>query len=143
MQPQSLVREATLDDMERLLVAAEEIHGTSRYSHYRFDPATARRWYEHLINSESAIVLISQNDGVFCGVLSPTHFNDETVFALELAWGGADGAELLKAARDWAKSSGASELVCAAEAVNREPAVSRYYRVHGAERVASTHVWRL
>jgi hypothetical protein len=104
------MREATLDDMPRLLEMGQRFHAASEMP-CGFSNEAIAGLLTNLISEPSGAVLIS-GGGVIGGALSPAYCDPDWIMAVELFWWAEDrqGLRLLKSFEDWAEASGANEV---------------------------------
>lgn len=101
-----MVKQATTDDMTRLMELSKAFHSESVYKHVPFDEATVTDNLTGLIKGGGVFL----NDyGFVAGLLTPLVFNRNILIAAELVWycPQGDGRSLKDAFEQWAIDSGA------------------------------------
>lgn len=131
------VREAVQADVPAILGLLSDCHEASGYADIEFDQAYSEALLSHLMASDDALVLTT-GEGVLITVLSPLHFSP-ALQALELAFWGRGGREMVKAAQEWAKGRGAVRFVAANEINARTQAMNRWYRREGLQPVSMSY----
>lgn len=101
-----MVRQATHEDLPRLVDLSKKFHAESVYRHVPFDEATV---IENLNGVLSGGGVFVNDEGFIAGILTPLLFNKNVTLSAELAWycPGGDGRELKEALENWAASRGA------------------------------------
>lgn len=100
-----MIREATADDIARVVELGAQFHAYGPYRDIPFDEAGLGAFVGGLI--EHGVVFLS-DDGMLGGVLSPLYFNPSAVMGAELFWwAGKSGRQLREAFEVWARERGA------------------------------------
>jgi GNAT superfamily N-acetyltransferase len=103
------MREATLDDMPRLIAMGRLFHAGSGMP-FGYNEEALSHVLAGLIASPTGAVIISDH-GVIGGTLAPAYCDPEWQMAVELFWWAErDGMPLLRAFEQWAADMGANEV---------------------------------
>lgn len=113
-----MIRNATKDDLDDLIVLGREMHQESRFSVMNFSEEKVRTILGNLIDDPNGCLLVSEVDGVviggFAGFIAEHYFStdrlatDLALFINRADRGGMSAARLLRAFVKWAKQNGAS-----------------------------------
>lgn len=101
-----MIKQATLEDMDRLMELSRAFHQESIYVQIPFDDDTVRTALMQLISIGSVFL---NDHGFVAGTLTNLMFNRNVTVAAELAWycPQGDGRELKEAFERWATAQGA------------------------------------
>lgn len=112
-----MIRPATHDDIDRLVILGEEMHVESRFARLPLDVDKVRALFAHLIESPDGLLIVADKDGEviggFAGYVAEHYFARTKVaadFGLFISRGdrgGMTAPRLLKAYAKWAKERGA------------------------------------
>lgn len=112
-----MIRPATHDDIDRLVILGEEMHVESRFARLPLDVDKVKALFAHLIESPDGLLIVADKDGEviggFAGYVSEHYFArtkvaaDFGLFISRQDRGGMTAARLLKAYATWAKERGA------------------------------------
>lgn len=106
-----MIREAGLDDLDRLLSWGREFHQFSPWRHTPYSEGAVRQILTDIFDSDTATVLM-HDKGMIGGFIMPLWLAPDHHLAHELFWWAeSDGGSLLDAFEDWAKSKGAKEVI--------------------------------
>lgn len=113
-----MIREASVEDIPRLVEMAEAFHALSPYQGVAFDGDSFARSIERYLSDPCWTVKVLDEDGVVglaIAVVQAFYFNEDEITAQELMWwvdpdsrGG--GLRLLYALEGWARDKGAKTL---------------------------------
>lgn len=117
-----MIREATIEDLDRLVVLGRCMHRESeRFSQLAFDADRLRNTLRSAIESEHAFTWVAERGGVVVGgmfaMLTPHWFSadltscDLALFMLPEHRGTMAAARLLNAYGTWARSCGAKHIL--------------------------------
>lgn len=111
-----MIRRATLQDIDQLMVLARLEHAASRMSDQPFDELLVRNRFAGAINGMATAVFVSETDGKLDGLIAGMaqqnlHNRYSTVY--ELLWFSlaGKGLQLLAALKAWANLMRATSLV--------------------------------
>lgn len=82
----SSIRIATLDDIETLLKICHKFLLETPYKNVTPDPETTRVWLTALVQSETSVAILADEDSLVIGVTVQLPFSSEVV-ASEIMWG--------------------------------------------------------
>lgn len=112
-----MIRPATHDDIDRLVILGEEMHVESRFARLPLDVDKVRALFAHLIESPDGLLIVAEKDGEviggFAGYVAEHYFartkvaSDFGLFISKQERGGMNAVRLLKAYARWAKEHGA------------------------------------
>ncbi len=141
-----MIREATVDDIPRLMELGLEMFHESRYGElYSFDTTAVRAVFLHYITDKDCLALISDNGLVlaqmqkqwFCKGLMT---EDRLIYVSKNHRKGLEGVRLIKAYMKWAKSLGVHEIFIGnATGINFER-VGKLYEKLGFEQIGGYYV---
>lgn len=107
-----MIRDATLEDIDRLMVMARKFFDATQYGNFTdYSEDVTRITIEQLINDDKAFLLVSDN-GVIGGLVYPFYMSGQLT-GQELFWWceeKGEGLELLNAAEERAKEMGAESF---------------------------------
>lgn len=113
-----MVRDATYDDVEKLLPLAYVMHQTSIYKETEYDEEVVRKYAKHFVDSENNYFRVVDKDGkpcaFFLGYITTYLWSNQTLACEENLF--TDGTSVLaglKLTKDfeaWAKEKGAYEV---------------------------------
>lgn len=138
------IREARLEDIDRLISWGERFHAASSWRHAPYSPDAVRRTLTEIIQSERAVVLM-HNHGMIGGFLTPVWLSENHDLAHELFWyceKKGEGKRLLNAFEDWAKRLGAKDIVMVGLEYNREK-IDGIYRHMGYSPIEQSYLKRI
>lgn len=127
-----MIREATIDDIPRLLEMGQAFAERAELNaHVGYDPASMALTFGAMIESPSYCLFVSDT-GAIGGVVGPHPFNHEQPIADEIFWWseGRDGVRLLEAYEEWATAQGAVVRMTALEAVEPDR-MAKFYKRRG------------
>ena len=105
-----MIREATVEDIPRIVELGAEFLAYSPYRHHALDREAFASFAHGLIASEDGVVLLS-DDGMFGGLITGLYFNPAIRVASELFWWARkEGRQLREAFEAWARDRGAEEV---------------------------------
>lgn len=134
------MREATPDDLPRLLKIGREFYARSQWSAFsEWDDEAAAKTILFVINSNTGVVFISDT-GAAGAMLYPIPWSGELI-GQEIAWWG-DFA-MFPAMEEWARSRGAVAFQMAHLEGQRDKALDRVYRARGYAPAERAYVKRL
>lgn len=112
-----MIRPATHDDIDRLVILGEEMHVESRFARLPLDVDKVRALFAHLIESPDGLLIVAEKDGEviggFAGYVAEHYFartkvaSDFGLFISRQDRGGMTAARLLRVYATWAKERGA------------------------------------
>ena len=108
-QPSKAIRKCNANDVEMIVGMAKRFIAYSPYSAVPLDDAHLRGLFDNLITNG---VILTNETGFICGIITPLFFAPQVLVAAEMAWwseGGA-GQELKTAFEGWARERGASAV---------------------------------
>jgi hypothetical protein len=104
------MREATEDDIPRLVEMGRQFHAMSDYNWAEYDPEAIASMLRGFIASDQACAYCHDH-GVIGGVLTPLYFSPSNLIAVETFWWAErDGGQLLTAFEWWAETKGAKAM---------------------------------
>lgn len=136
------VREATLEDMPRILELGREFFAESGYKGIiEYDEDSARTTFEGLIASETAVILLMEMGGLIVGgagaMVAPFYMNANQLVGQEFFWfvsedfrGTRQALDLFNCLEAWSRSVGAEFFVMIALRENFDK-VSKLYERKG------------
>jgi len=111
-----MIREATHEDLERLLVLGYEMHQESRYKTMQYNLEKVAEFFTIAIDKPEWLALVVEIDGQvvggFVGYAMPQWFSDDlfagdnALFIEQRHRGGTAAARLIKKFSEWALSKG-------------------------------------
>lgn len=137
-----MIREAEITDIPAIVAMGERFFSASGYGDFTsFDPMSAARTFQHLIESPDGVILVWEDEGLIsataAALLFPFFFNIAHRHGQEFFWWcdpdarGRAGPALLAALEQWAIANGAKSLALASLASMRPNAVGRLYQRAG------------
>jgi len=117
------IREATIDDAQRILELGRILHAESYYSDYSLDQSRAKAAINDILAypKQASLLLAENNQGVIIGMLAVRmgtmfYFNrpvaQEQMFYVHPEWRGSSAAiKLIMAFRQWSMNRGANEIM--------------------------------
>lgn len=112
-----MIRPATHDDIDRLVILGEEMHADSHFARLPLDVDKVAALFAHLIESPDGLLIVAEKDseviGGFAGYVTEHYFartkvaSDFGLFISRHYRGGMTAARLMKAYATWAKERGA------------------------------------
>lgn len=142
-----MIRPATHDDIDRLVILGEEMHVESRFARLPLDVDKVRALFAHLIESQDGLLLVSEKDGEiiggFAGYVAEHYFSRTKVacdFGLFIAHehrGGMSAPRLMKAYAAWAKEHGAKMIQAGITTGVHVDESSRLYQALGYRQVGA------
>lgn len=102
-----MIREATVEDIPRLLEMGEKFAARARLEeHVGYDPASMEKTFRALIENEAFCLFVGER-GAIGGVKAPHPFNHARTIAEEQFWWseGREGLRLLAKFEEWAGES--------------------------------------
>lgn len=147
-----MIRPAALADLKAMLHMGRRFFDASSYGDVSsYDPESTCRAFLKLMESDSACLLVAEQDGEiigFCSAIAYPHFfNESDVNAQELFWwvdeqhrkSGA-GKAMLQALEAWAASVGAKSLMMLSLASLAPEKVAQMYLVAGYRPAEQTFI---
>jgi hypothetical protein len=120
-----VIRQATADDLARVVELGEAFHAACPYREFAFDAAAFGEFALRLI--DGGVILLS-DDGMLGGLLNPLYFNPAAVMGCELFWwAGKTGRQLREAFEEWAKDNGAVGVMFSGLSDEREPTIRKVF----------------
>lgn len=111
-----MIRDATTDDIPRMLILGQEMHAESRYGVHPWNDAKVHALIERLIESPDGLALVVEKDGDMVGGMLAAAFDhwctdtrqasDFALFMTAEHRGGLAGLRLLRRFATWARSRG-------------------------------------
>jgi len=125
-----VIREATIDDVPRLIELGRCFHAASPYNAMEYDASRVKQTLESVL--ESGIVVVSGNpvDGMAAAIKAPMWFTDGLA-AQELFLWGSQGKGLRMALEAWASAEGCETFSMVCLENERTPTLVRMYRMAG------------
>lgn len=124
-----MIREATHDDLPRVVELGAAFHAMCPYSGFPLDREAFAEFAARLI--DGGVILLS-DDGMIGGLLSPLYFNPSIVMGAELFWyAGTTGKALREAFEAWARDRGAQGVQFSGLADERQAAIRRVFERAG------------
>lgn len=130
-----VIRLATIDDRDDILILCEEFHKESEYD-LPFDLDYARRYIESHLQYDNTLSLVLLEQGLIVGCLLAfcvPHLFLPVITATELVWWvdpafrGRESLELLKAFEQWAIEEKKADLLCVTSHME-DPRLEVYYK---------------
>lgn len=142
-----MIRPATHDDIDRLVILGEEMHVESRFARLPLDVDKVRALFAHLIESPDGLLIVAEKDGEviggFAGYVAEHYFartkvaSDFGLFISRQYRGGMTAARLLKAYATWAKERGAVMIQAGITTGVHVEESTRLYRAVGFSQVGT------
>lgn len=127
-----MIRQATTDDLDRIVELGAAFHAYCPYSEIPLDPDGFRTFAAGLI--EKGAVFLSE-DGMLGGLLVPLYFNPAFLMGAELFWwAGKTGRQLREAFEEWAKEQGAQGVQFSGLTDQREETIRKVFERAGYAR---------
>ncbi len=130
-----MIREATADDIPKLVEMGRSFNKASPYSVIGFDDEAVGALFYRMIKSDEAAILVRNDlNGCVGLILSPFFFFPEKYVCNELFWWVSpeyrgQGARLIKHAEKWALSKGAIFAPSSIQAMNGDAVNAIYERL--------------
>jgi hypothetical protein len=125
----SVIRQATHDDVTRIVALGAEFHAYSPWRDVPYDLEAVSQVAHNAV--ENGVVYLSET-GMCGGIVSGLYFSPEFKIGLELFWWAPNDGQALRAAyEDWCRERGASAVQFSALGDEHLPAVTRIYRRAG------------
>lgn len=122
-----MIREATRDDLPRIVEMGAQFHAHSPYAALGFDPEGFANFCAKLIEAEAGVILLSE-DGMLGGLMNPAFFNPSALMGGELMWwAGSTGKQLREAFETWAAERGALGVQFSGLANEREATIRKVF----------------
>lgn len=149
------VRDATLDDLPRLVEMGERFFQFSEFARtVSYDPDSVTHLLERLMVAADGMVLVAERDsqvvGALVATLAPLWFNSEVLVATELAWWvepgerkGSTGLRMYWHMQDWAIERGATLVAMSDLVINGQAPAEQLYDRLGLRMVERSHVKRV
>jgi hypothetical protein len=136
-----MIRQATADDLDRVVELGAAFHA---YSPHRVFPFDAEAFADFAAKLIAAGGVFLSEDGFCGGLLTPLYFSPETLVAAELFWfAPSEGQALREAFEAWGVANGASAIQFTALVDDHERAIERIYRRAGYARVETGYLKRI
>lgn len=142
-----MIRNATHDDIGRLVTLGKEMHAESRFSRLPLDVDKVRALFAHLIESPDGLLIVSEKDGEviggFAGYVAEHYFArtkvaaDFGLFISPADRGGMTAPRLLKAYAKWAKERGAVMIQAGITTGTHVDETTRLYQALGFRQVGT------
>ena len=132
-----MIRPATFDDVNQIVILLEELHNLSSMSPLDFSPVKAKQGVIAFIQLDQFVRVIEEDGrvvGVFSGLLTPTWFGNDSI-AIDLSWyvkpeyRDWQGVALVEQFIEWAKERGAKQVRPGVSTSN--PNACRIYKALG------------
>lgn len=132
-----MIRPATFDDVNQIVVLLEELHNISSMSPLDFSSVKAKQGVIAFIQLDQFVRVIEEEGkvvGVFSGLLTPTWFGNDSI-AIDLSWyvhpdyRDWQGVALVEQFIEWAKERGAKQVRPGVSTAN--PNACRIYKALG------------
>lgn len=142
-----MVRNATAEDLTRLVQLARRLHSQSDWAWVPFSPSALRKSLSQMIRSPEFCILVAEKDGEMTGLLFgmvDQVLYGNTLYATDIEFAAESGGdELLDAFRQWAKQRGAKVVVMGVSDSGREAAKDRFFRKHGLVKTGGLYQERI
>lgn len=120
-----MIRQATADDLDRIVELGSAFHAYCPYRDIEFSPEGFREFAGKLI--DGGAIFLSE-DGMIGGLLVPLYFNPEVVMGAELFWwAGKTGKPLREAFEAWARDGGAQGVQFSGLTDQREETIRKVF----------------
>ena len=133
-----MIRQATKEDITRLLKLGEAMHAESRFRDISFSREKVTRLLDWLISGNGCL-LVAERDGEiiggFAGGLTPYYFSEEkmatdlALFVSQDRRGGIAAVALVRSFIEWAHLNGAREVLLGTNYGEDSPANELYRRI--------------
>lgn len=149
-----MIREATHEDIPRMLQLGEAMHAESRYAAHRWAAEKVAVLLRVLIDSDDGLALVAEKDGVAVGGILASAFDhwctdarqssDFALFVLPEHRGGLIGPRLLRRYVKWALGRGVAPdlLGCGITTGVDLAASTRLYELSGFEHAGHLFIYR-
>lgn len=115
-----MIREATLDDVPRIIALGQQIHAASTYQNTPFNPNAVSLKAVMMIRRDFSTILLAEQDGAPVGILpawiSPSFFSNELIACEQVIYVSPEyrryrhGIALIRAYVAWAKLNNAQDI---------------------------------
>lgn len=140
-----MIREATQNDVERLLELGTQMHKESRYSIFDFDPEKLRWHIRTVIDHDHGMLFVYEKDGVILGAvmgwIEEQYFGhdkllcDLALFVEPDKRGAMAGAALIKKFIEYGKEQGVAQIILSNSTGVDKERVAKLYERLGMEHV--------
>lgn len=145
-----MIRNATLEDMPRILELAREMHLESRFAQYEFSDFRLQHTMTDIINSETGIAIVFEQDGEIIGGIAAYVFaqyfgytlaaQDLVFFITKEARGGSAYLKIMKEYIKQAKEKGAEDILIGVSAGIKTEKIDALYKRMGFTEIG--HIYK-
>lgn len=134
-----MIREATADDIPRIVEMGAKFHAMSDYGFAGYNPEAVAQFLAATIASPDAVVF-THDEGMIGGALVPLYFDPSTKIAVETFWwADGQGMALLTAFEWWAEAKGAKAVTMSCLEGKRSKALGRVFRSRGYRQAENSY----
>ena len=140
-----MIREATLNDLDRLVELGTHMHAESRYSIFDFDPVKLRRYIQTFIEHDHGMIFVCEKNEVIVGGvmgwIEEQYFGhdkllcDLALFVEPDKRGAMAGALLIKRFLEYGKEQGVAQIILTNSSGVDKERVAQLYAKLGMEHV--------